>query len=50
MATEENLNELVSVGESLLDKPVSRINLKTGVYESARPSETNKEALTRYKY
>ncbi|QCD98939.1 Acyl transferase/acyl hydrolase/lysophospholipase [Vigna unguiculata] len=48
MATEENLNELVSVGESLLDKPVSRINLKTGVYESARPSETNKEALTRF--
>ncbi|XP_047156483.1 patatin-like protein 2 [Vigna umbellata] len=48
LATEDNLKELVSVGESLLDKPVSRINLRTGLYESAGTSETNREALTRF--
>ncbi|XP_047172212.1 patatin-like protein 2 [Vigna umbellata] len=48
LATEDNLKKLVSVGESLLDKPVSRINLRTGLYESAGTSETNREALTRF--
>ncbi|XP_052736611.1 patatin-like protein 2 [Vigna angularis] len=48
LATEDNLKKLVSVGESLLDKPVSRINLRTGLYESAGTSETNRQALTRF--
>ncbi|KAL5582786.1 hypothetical protein UlMin_015228 [Ulmus minor] len=47
IATEENLIELVKVGEALLKKPVSRVNLDTGVYEPAH-SPTNEEALTRF--
>ncbi|KAL5580455.1 hypothetical protein UlMin_012897 [Ulmus minor] len=46
IATEENLIELVKVGEALLKKPVSMVNLDTGVYEPAH-SATNEEALTR---
>ncbi|KAL5558904.1 hypothetical protein UlMin_035115 [Ulmus minor] len=46
IATEENLNELVKVGEALLKKPVSRVNLDIGVYEPAHDI-TNEEALTR---
>ncbi|KAL5582785.1 hypothetical protein UlMin_015227 [Ulmus minor] len=46
IATEENLIELVKVGEALLKKPVSGVNLDTGVYEPAH-SATNEEALTR---
>lgn len=45
MATEKNLNDLVKVGESLLKKPVSKVNLKTGVYEPVKSYETNEEAL-----
>ncbi|CAK9150230.1 unnamed protein product [Ilex paraguariensis] len=30
VATEENLNRLVEIGETLLKKPVSRVNLETG--------------------
>nr|KYP50931.1 Patatin group A-3 [Cajanus cajan] len=48
LATEKNLNDLVKVGEALLKKPVSMINLKTGVYEPAKSNETNEEALTRF--
>jgi len=50
LATEENLKQLVTVGESLLKKPVSKINMKTGLYEPAKSSETNEEALKRYAY
>lgn len=48
LATEKNLNDLVKVGESLLKKPVSKINLKTGVYEPTKTYETNEEALKRF--
>ncbi|TKY57791.1 Patatin protein 2 [Spatholobus suberectus] len=48
LATEKNLNDLVKVGESLLKKPVSKINLKTGIYEPAKYYETNEEALKRF--
>ncbi|KAK7376877.1 hypothetical protein VNO80_02295 [Phaseolus coccineus] len=48
LATEENLLQLVAVGESLLKKPVSKINFKTGLYESSDSSETNEEALKRF--
>ncbi|KAL5558894.1 hypothetical protein UlMin_035105 [Ulmus minor] len=46
IATKENLNELVKVGETLLKKRVSRVNLETGISE---PTDdiTNEEALKR---
>ncbi|XP_027091093.1 patatin-like protein 2 isoform X1 [Coffea arabica] len=46
VATEENLQNLVKVGENLLKKPVSRINLETGVFEPLNKG-TNEEALKR---
>ncbi|KAM2066771.1 hypothetical protein ACFX1T_043201 [Malus domestica] len=46
IATEENLNNLIKVGEKLLKKPVSRVNLDTGVFEPTHQS-TNEEALVR---
>ena len=49
IATQENLNNLVKVGEELLKKPVSRVNLQTGIYEPAH-QDTNEEALVRYVY
>ena len=42
--------QLVAVGESLLKKKVSKINLKTGLYEFSDSDETNEEALRRYTY
>lgn len=47
VATTKNLNELVKVGEELLKKPVSRVNLDTGIYEPVN-GETNEQALIRY--
>jgi hypothetical protein len=47
VATTNNLDNLVKVGETLLKKPVSRVNLETGLYEVAN-HETNEEALIRY--
>ena len=47
IATEQNLNELVKVGEALLKKPVSRVNLETGVCEPSH-EVTNEEALRRF--
>lgn len=48
ISTEENLENLVRVGEELLKKPVSRVNLDTGVYEPVGNGEgTNEEALRR---
>ncbi|KAJ4837888.1 Patatin-like protein 2 [Turnera subulata] len=44
IATQENLENLVKVGEELLKKPVSRVNLETGVFERAYKA-TNEEAL-----
>ena len=46
IATKKNLNDLVEVGEKLLKKPVSRVNLETGVVQP-RDSETNEQALIR---
>ncbi|KAK1277226.1 hypothetical protein QJS04_geneDACA017173 [Acorus gramineus] len=46
IATKENLNNLVKVGEKLLKKPVSRVNLETGVFEPiGSGNQTNEEAL-----
>lgn len=47
ITTKGNLEELVGVGEGLLKKPVSRMNLETGVYEPAG-KETNEQALRRF--
>ncbi|KAJ6369551.1 hypothetical protein OIU76_027899 [Salix suchowensis] len=44
VATKENLANLVEVGEELLKKPVSRVNLSTGVFEPI-DKMTNEEAL-----
>ncbi|KAA8537725.1 hypothetical protein F0562_027285 [Nyssa sinensis] len=47
IATKENLEDLVKVGEGLLKKPVSRVNLETGCFEPSA-QETNEEALRRF--
>ncbi|KAA8537729.1 hypothetical protein F0562_027281 [Nyssa sinensis] len=47
IATKENLEDLVKVGEGLLKKPVSRVNLETGCVEPSA-QETNEEALRRF--
>jgi len=49
VATKDNLEKLVSVGEMLLKKPVSRANLETGQMVSACSDTevTNEEALKR---
>ncbi|KAI4316725.1 hypothetical protein L6164_024677 [Bauhinia variegata] len=47
LATKMNLNDLVAIGEQLLKKPVSRVNLDTGIHEPAN-HETNEEALKRF--
>ncbi|GKC48742.1 patatin-like protein 1, partial [Tanacetum coccineum] len=45
VATTDNLNSLVKVGESLLDGPVSQVNSDTGVVEPIPDGGTNREAL-----
>ncbi|GAB4852103.1 Proteolipid protein 2 [Ancistrocladus abbreviatus] len=46
VATEENLQGLVKIGEELLKKPVSGVNLNTGIYEPIS-KHTNEEILKR---
>ncbi|XP_072997715.1 patatin-like protein 2 isoform X1 [Typha latifolia] len=47
-STKENLEDLVEVGERLLKKPVSRVNLEKGVFEPVGNGEgTNEDALRR---
>ncbi|XVF64002.1 hypothetical protein PTKIN_Ptkin09bG0132200 [Pterospermum kingtungense] len=47
LATKKNLDDLVNIGEGLLKKPVSRVNLETGVFEPFK-EETNEKALKRF--
>ncbi|KAL6222564.1 hypothetical protein ACLB2K_005956 [Fragaria x ananassa] len=47
-ATKENLENLVEVGEQLLMKQVSRMNLDTGLYEPVENGGTNEVALQRF--
>uniref|UniRef100_A0A5B6YT13 Patatin-like protein 3 n=1 Tax=Davidia involucrata TaxID=16924 RepID=A0A5B6YT13_DAVIN len=47
IATKKNLEDLVKVGDGLLKKPVSRVNLETGIVEPS-DQETNAEALKRF--
>ncbi|KAJ9670776.1 hypothetical protein PVL29_026981 [Vitis rotundifolia] len=48
VATKKNLDSLVKVGEEMLKKPVSRVNLETGKYEPIKNGGTNEEALIRF--
>ncbi|XVF15579.1 hypothetical protein REPUB_Repub09cG0166400 [Reevesia pubescens] len=48
IATKENLENLVKVGENLLNKTVSRINLDSGLYEPLENGGSNEEALQRF--
>ncbi|KAM7507067.1 hypothetical protein LguiA_017520 [Lonicera macranthoides] len=48
VATTENLNALVEIGNKLLEKSVSRVNLETGMFEAVEGEGTNAEALTRF--
>uniref|UniRef100_A0A2N9I4L6 Patatin n=1 Tax=Fagus sylvatica TaxID=28930 RepID=A0A2N9I4L6_FAGSY len=46
-STKKNLDDLVKVGEGLLKKQVSRVNLDTGLFEPTS-EESNEEALRRF--
>ncbi|KAJ1276367.1 hypothetical protein BS78_05G209500 [Paspalum vaginatum] len=37
VATRENMEALIGIGRDLLQKPVARVNIDTGVYEPVRP-------------
>ncbi|KAL8535808.1 hypothetical protein ACS0TY_011445 [Phlomoides rotata] len=45
IATKENLDRLVAIGERLLKSPVSRVHLETGQTEPVENGGTNEEAL-----
>lgn len=47
LTTRKNLEDLVQVGKELLKKPVSTVNLGTGIYEPFHCA-TNEQALVRY--
>lgn len=49
IATKKNLDDLVEVGDELLKKSVSWVNLDTGLNDCTSDQETNKEALIRYR-
>ncbi|XP_055834378.1 patatin-like protein 1 isoform X2 [Solanum dulcamara] len=48
VATKENLERLVEIGENLLKKPLSRVNLETGLTEPIPKGGTNEKALKRF--
>ncbi|CAA7035828.1 unnamed protein product [Microthlaspi erraticum] len=48
LSTQENMEGLVEVGEALLKKRVSRVNLETGHYEPISDHVTNELALKRF--
>ncbi|XP_057501685.1 patatin-like protein 3 [Actinidia eriantha] len=48
IATKENLENLVHVGEGLLKNPASRVNLDTGHYEPIENGGTNEETLKKF--
>ncbi|GLU04309.1 hypothetical protein SLE2022_214630 [Rubroshorea leprosula] len=48
IATKKNLNKLVQIGENLLRKPVSRVNLETGLSEPVEKDVTNAEARKKF--
>jgi len=48
LSTKKNLEELVKIGKDLLEAPVSRTNIETGVIEQVTGGGTNGDALTRF--
>ncbi|XP_057799366.1 patatin-like protein 2 isoform X2 [Salvia miltiorrhiza] len=48
VATEDNLNDLVGIGEGLLNAPFSRINLQTGNTEPVIGGGTNQDILIKF--
>ncbi|XP_059281567.1 patatin-like protein 2 [Lycium ferocissimum] len=48
VATKENLKRLVEIGKNLLKKPLSRVNLETGLTEPIPKGGNNEEALKRF--
>ncbi|KAL0909045.1 hypothetical protein M5K25_023567 [Dendrobium thyrsiflorum] len=48
ISTTENLEELVKIGENLIKKNVSRVNIETGIYEPVKGGGTNEEALIHF--
>ncbi|KAF7134966.1 hypothetical protein RHSIM_Rhsim08G0101700 [Rhododendron simsii] len=48
VSTTKNLDNLVEVGEKLLKKPVSRVNINTGRNEPIPNGGTNEEALKKF--
>lgn len=48
IATESNLENLVKIGEELLKKPVSRVDIDTGLTKPIEEDVTNMEALKRF--
>lgn len=48
IATTKNMETLVEIGNKLLEKPVSRVNLDTGLFEAVVGEGTNSDALTRF--
>ncbi|XP_062075379.1 patatin-like protein 2 [Humulus lupulus] len=49
IATTENLQRLVEIGNKLLEKPISRVDLETGKYQPIKGEGTNAQALTHFK-
>nr|GMD84893.1 patatin-like protein 2 [Ipomoea batatas] len=48
VATKENMNKLAETGKILLKKPLSRVNLQTGLFEPCEGGGTNEDALKRF--
>ncbi|KAG6605266.1 Patatin-like protein 2, partial [Cucurbita argyrosperma subsp. sororia] len=48
IATKRNLLKLIDVGENLLKKPLSRVNLESGNFEPLDGEGTNEEALAAF--
>ncbi|XP_057827352.2 patatin-like protein 2 [Cryptomeria japonica] len=48
ISTPENLKELIKIGKKLLDEPVSRVDLETGLFENVNGEGTNSDALIRF--
>lgn len=45
VTTDENLNDLIEIGECLLHSPFSRVNLQTGNSEPVASGGTNQDVL-----
>jgi predicted acylesterase/phospholipase RssA len=48
IATKENMEALIKMGDKLLQKKVARVNIDTGRYEFVHDEGTNEEALARF--